>query len=295
MQRNQNNYCDKCGAKLAENAQFCETCGAPIEPVIQQPQNNNETIIENVSNFKSFASSLLVLGLAVLSTICVIFNIINFNLIPLVTSILMTIGCWLLWVNSRNIAGDPTGGLKLIKASVKVNYIVEIVVLSIVAIVSLLLLVASGAIADIVVETLGDTEVGPAIAGALGVILIILVIVIAIVIVISVMFYKSVLRFLDALIDSLGKGPKEAVEKAMLPAVFIIVLAGINLLNVLSSMASVEVANEFLVLFAAELPAEYAVSIPVIESSSFVPQLILACTNIYAGILIIIYKNKFSK
>ena len=44
MQRNQNNYCDKCGAKLAENAQFCETCGAPIEPVIQQPQNNNETI-----------------------------------------------------------------------------------------------------------------------------------------------------------------------------------------------------------------------------------------------------------
>lgn len=320
MQNNQHNFCETCGAKLVDNAQFCEVCGAPVvqsvqeesqlenvqlepqqqtfqQPIFQQPQEKSadEIRIENISKFKSFASSPLVLVLAILSSVCAVINVVNFNLIPLITSVLMTIGCWLLWANSKNIAGEPTGGLKLIKSSVMVNYIVEIVVLALAALIALLLLFAGGAIADAFGEASGDPEVGAILASGLGVISFILLVVAGVVFAFAIIFYKAVLKFLNALIDSVGNDPKEAVEKAMLPAIFIFVVAGFSLLNALSSMTTAPVANEFLSQFVAELPVEYAEAIPTIESSSFLPQLLLAATNIYAGILIIIYKNKFSK
>jgi uncharacterized membrane protein YvbJ len=38
-------YCDKCGAKLEENAHFCQKCGAPVTPVIyvQPPAPRTQT------------------------------------------------------------------------------------------------------------------------------------------------------------------------------------------------------------------------------------------------------------
>ena len=63
-------FCSKCGKELKEGAQFCEACGQPVQPVV------NQTIINNYNQVKpAIANRNIVVALVLTFVTCGIYGI----------------------------------------------------------------------------------------------------------------------------------------------------------------------------------------------------------------------------
>lgn len=64
------NFCSKCGKELKEGAQFCEACGQPAQPVV------NQTIINNYNQVKpAITNRNIVVALLLTFVTCGIYGI----------------------------------------------------------------------------------------------------------------------------------------------------------------------------------------------------------------------------
>lgn len=290
-------FCSMCGTEISETALFCGQCGEKTTYEEEFEEITEEVVVANCSSYtcelKRFTGSPLFLVLAILVSVSGIVGIVDFNIISFVTYILLITGSWVLWAKSKKENGDPTGGIKTIKAAVKLNQVIAIIG-AIALAVALGIVVIASIVGVGFAEDLFDTNLTTVIAG----ILVLGGIIVSATFVLISMYYKSILGFLNSLLYSMKKEEDYASQKAMFPAILIFIFSVFPFIGSLLKIVLNSIISEVIFELSSELPSEvYELLIDAVGNSTkgTIVTLLGAAVAIFGGVLLILYKNKFNK
>lgn len=164
-------FCKNCGTQLDDQATFCPNCGAEQEtpqpqpapqqtppPVAGQPVAAATATEQEKSAFFKSAGSVLMLVVCIIATVSVVFaiisqilsfNILNiiFALIGSVLGILIIVGMWMAWSNSKKKTLNPTA-IKLIRIPYIIQFIFACIGFGATFITTILAMIGTGVVGE---------------------------------------------------------------------------------------------------------------------------------------------------
>jgi hypothetical protein len=279
-------FCPQCG-KEARGLNFCDSCGAQVNPSGYNPQAANASARGFIDIFTNQAGSLLFLiGIALftagnLLSIFLSFN--TYNIIMLLFLALPILGFWLIFASSKvpQLSEQIPTALTLFKVSAIIDLVILCLAGLLLVIMGLLLFVAAAALGSGGVFFAGVFLIGIAV----------------VVVAIAVVYFKLTMGVLGGIRENIERNTLTPIPKIEMFSIITYIFTGFSALVALITMVAVAWLENFVDSFIRELPREirnmvmdFLPDTSGVSLSSFFT--LVACAGVVACIIALNEMNK---